>query len=159
MEELAEWVGGDDERFALAWAVMQNGSPRASECAAWLIDKCLVRWPDLLVPYQGTALDMLRLSYHQAVHRCLTKSLTSITIDDSLQMPMFDYCLEQIGDRQAPIATRCHAIYLAWSIAQPFRHLHDELAATIECHIEAGSPGFRSRGRKVLERIRREAAL
>lgn len=153
IEALATWVGGDPVRFDEAWSIMQSGPRRASECAAWLVDKCLVRWPDLLIPYQAAALDMLRINYHQAVHRCLAKHLGSISIDESLRIPLLEYCFEAVPNRSAPIAIRAHCMSVAWAISAREPALRESLGDLLRSVQVDASPGIRSRSRKILRKI------
>ena len=153
MEALAEWVDGDPDRFAETWHVMQHGTTRDSECASWMVDKCLMRWPELLLPFQYDAYTILRGPFHQAVHRCLTKNLLHVAIADDLRLPLFDYCIDAIGNESVSVAVRCHCILLGWKIAEPDDALADELGLMIRANMQTGTAGFRNRGSRVLKWI------
>lgn len=155
VEALATWVGGDPGRFEKAWIVMQHGPRRASECAAWLVDKCLLRWPALLEPYQAVAHDMLFVGYHPAVHRCLVKYLARIPIDEGLQMPLFELCLRLVTDSSKQLAIRCNAMSVACNIAVPEPDLREVLAEILEPYLRDASPAVRSRSRMVLAKLER----
>jgi len=155
IEALASWVDGDPNRFDQAWSIMQSEPGRPSELAAWLVDRCLVRWPTLMIPYQFAAFEMLFISYHQAVHRCLTKHLAGIPIDESLQMPLLDFCFSLIVNDRKPIASRANCISIAWRIVSPSPEQREMLADLLATFDRDPSPAIRSRTRNVLAKIRK----
>ncbi|MEL6654047.1 MAG: hypothetical protein AAFQ87_24905, partial [Bacteroidota bacterium] len=79
--------------------------------------------------------------------------LSRIAVDEEIEGELYDLAIEKVGNPQVDVAIRVHCMEIAWNIAKPWAELREELRLVIEGHFEDGSAGFKSRGKKILQRI------
>ena len=110
--------------------------------------------PEWLLPYFPRLLAQLKNPKHNAYVRNLLRAWQHQRIPEPFQGEVADYCFEYVANPQAAVAIRVFAMTILKNICQDWPELADELRLVIEEHLPVASPGFKSRGARVLKALR-----
>jgi hypothetical protein len=148
---IADYVGGDADRFADLMELMLGPVYRISQRAAWPVSYCVERHPEIIKPYFKVLIEQLeRDDAHVAVRRNVARLLQFVEIPTRYQGRVFDACVKLFADPAEPVAVRVFSMTVAANIARGRSELLDELRLIAMQHPQAATPGFRVRARRVL---------
>lgn len=148
---VVEYIGGDPERFARLMDVFFAGEYRTTQRAAWPLNYCAERNPELIYPYLDRLVDLLaRKDVHNAVRRNIARLLQYIKIPEHLRGKVFSRCVDLVDDAGEPVAVRVFALTVAAEIAKPEPDLTGELKLIVEKHLSHTTPAFGARARRIL---------
>ena len=91
---------------------------------------------------------------HNAIVRNTVRVLQNIEIPEELEGEIYERCFDYLNDPKEKPAVRAFSMKVLSNIAMIYPELKEELIKSIELHFPYGSKGFKSRGKKELERLR-----
>jgi hypothetical protein len=148
---IVEYVGDDDRRFAELMKVFFAGEYRLTQRAAWPMNYCAQRHPELIRPYLSKLLDCLkRDDMHVAVKRNVVRLLQYVEIPKRLAGKIYSHCVDLVDDAYEPVAVRVFALSVAARIAKPEPALMNELRLIVRKHLPHTTVAFQKRAREVL---------
>ena len=151
-----EMVLRDDQLFSRVYRLIDYSDPSVAWHAAWVIDLAAEDHPGKLKPYVNDLIDRLPGLSSSSLKRHFTRMLLRQQIPEEKLGRMIDVLFGLIKPSQA-IAVRANAIQLLYQIARKEPDLRSELIWVLETMLEEEqSPGIISKGRKVLESLRRQ---
>lgn len=112
--------------------------------------------PGWLTPYLDAMLEALDQPRFPSVGRNLLRYLSELPSDaipERLHGKLVDLALRITDDPEAAVANRVFAMQVVANFCDLYPDLAGELRACLTHHIPNGSPGFRSRGRKILSSL------
>jgi hypothetical protein len=116
-----------------------------ASCAVELIAK---EEPQLIVPYFNKMVKCLAMPKQFTVSRNVLRVFQQVPIPEKYQGEVFERCYQFITNPQIPVAIRAFSITVCYNIANEIPELKNELAITIEAHMENSLPAFKSRGER-----------
>lgn len=153
---IANYIGDSKDRFKNLWDCFKNSDPTIQQRASWIIEITTGLHPQLLEPY---LLEMIHIfsqeGFHNSIYRNFGKILCRHEIPEDEQGFLYDKCIEYLLNPKKEIAIKAHCMQLAFNIGKPYPELIDELSIVIHELIKNGSPGIISRGKKILQQIKR----
>lgn len=155
-DKVADIIGGDPDKFAIAWEIFCSEEPPLPQRMAWSLDVLFERHPSHAARYAATIVDRIPFMKHPAELRMATKVLARTPIRPDLIIQLLDPMLGFLMDPQVPIAIRAYAMTLLYEISQIEKELKFELRLVIEEQMDEGSAGIRSRGKKILKKLNAE---
>jgi hypothetical protein len=144
-----------DELFML---FLRNEEP-VSRRAAWAIDILTEKKAGLLVPYIDIIVDALPQFSHDGMKRHSLRMLTRSPLPSEEHLgKLISLCFIWLISPKEAIAVKvyCMELLYRFSIAEP--ELKKELADSLEWRMDEETPGFRSRGQKLLKILYKEIA-
>ena len=99
---------------------------------------------------------LLKPGIHDAVKRNIVRLLQFISIPRSLQGKVADICFNYLNNPKEAIAVRVFSMTVLANLSTENPELKNELIPLIEDQLPFGSAGFRSRGIKVLRKLRKQ---
>lgn len=154
-DKIVKFVGNHTDRFAELVKVYLAGPYRITQRAAWPLSYCVAKNPSFVRPHLGKLLTYAaKPGVHDAVKRNTLRLLQFINVPTSLQGKTTDLCLAFLSNPKEPIAVRVFAMTVASNLALKNPELKNEIIPLIEDQLPYGSAGFRSRGVKVLKRLK-----
>src|SRR5262245_61227601 len=148
---IVEFIGDDARRFAELMKIFFAGEYRLAQRAAWPMNYCAERHPELIRPYLPKLLDCLeREDMHVAVKRNVVQLLQYIEIPRRLTGRVYSHCVDLIDEPREPVAVRAFAITVAARIAKSEPALLNELRLIVSKHLPHASAAFRVRAREVM---------
>jgi len=148
---IVEFIGDDSQRFAELMKLLFAGDYRLTQRAAWSMNYCAERRPELILPYLPKLLDCLeREDMHDAVKRNIVRLLQYIEIPKRLIGRVYSHCVDLIDDAYEPAAVRAFALTVAARIAKSEPDLLKELRLIVSKHLPHTTAAFQKRAREVL---------
>ena len=148
---IVNWVGEDKKRFAELVSVFLAGEYRVTQRASWPLSLCVESHPALVVPHLGKLLRNLeKPGLHPAVVRNTMRLLQEIEVPEKYLGRLVDTCFSLVQKNDSPIAIRVFAMTVLVNIVKREPELKREVKELIESLMDEGSPGIKSRGRKML---------
>jgi hypothetical protein len=148
---IVEFIGDDARRFAELMKLIFAGEYRLTQRAAWSMNYCAERRPDLIRPYLPKLLDCLkRDDLHDAVKRNVLRLLQHVEIPQRLTGKAYSHCVDLIDNPYEPVAVRAFALTVAARIAKSEPDLMNELRLIVRKHLPHTSVAFHKRAREVL---------
>jgi hypothetical protein len=153
--QIATYIGDDPERFAKLMEVFTVEDWRPAQRGAWAVTEVVQAHPNLLLPHLDTLLAALENKVHPAVLRNGLKVIanTRIALTEEQEGRLVQCAFELLADPQVAVAIQVHAMQCIANLLPVYPDLAVELKVLLEEGMEQGSPGYRSRGRKVLKQI------
>ncbi|HKQ74593.1 MAG TPA: hypothetical protein VJ810_12955 [Blastocatellia bacterium] len=148
---IVDFIGNDAKRFAELMKLFFAGDNRLTQRAAWPMNYCAERHPELIYPYLPKLLDCLkRDDMHDAVKRNVVRLLQYIEIPRRLIGKVYAHCVDLIDDAYEPVAVRAFALTVAARIAKSEPDLMNELRLIVRKHLPHATVAFQKRAREIL---------
>ena len=148
---IVEYIGDDAKRFAELMKIFFASDYRLTQRAAWTMNYCAERHPQLIYPYLPKLLNCLsRDDDHDAVKRNIVRLLQYIEIPKKLLGKVYSHCVDLIDDPSEPIAVRAFALTVASRIAKAEPDLLNELQLIVRQHLPPATAAFQKRARAIL---------
>jgi hypothetical protein len=148
---VVEFIGDDKQRFAELMKLFFAGECRLTQRAAWPMNYCAERRPELIRPYLPKLLDCLkRDDMHDAVRRNIVRLLQYVEIPRRLAGKVYGDCVDLIDDASQPVAVRAFALTVAARIAKSEPDLMNELRLIVRKHLPHTTAAFQKRARGIL---------
>ncbi len=148
---IVEFIGDDARRFAKLMKLFFAGEYRLTQRAAWPMNYCAERRPELIRPYLPKLLDCLeRDDMHDAVKRNVVRLLQYVEIPRRLAGKVYSYCVDLVDDACEPVAVRAFALTVAARIAKSEPYLMNELRLVVRKHLPHTTAAFQKRAREIL---------
>jgi hypothetical protein len=148
---IVEFIGDDPRRFAELMKLIFAGEYRLTQRAAWPMNYCAQRRPELIRPYLPKLLDCLeRDDMHDAVKRNILRLLQHVEIPRQLAGKVYSHCVDLIDDAFEPVAVRAFALTVAARIAKSEPDLMSELRLIVRKHLPHTTAAFQKRAKGIL---------
>lgn len=149
------YVGDNASRFSELVNLLLEGPYRVTQRAAWPLSCCVERNPNLIKPHLRKILNYtMKPGVHDSIKRNVVRLLQFIEIPKRLQGLTAEVCFQFFSDKKEPVAVRVFSMTVLSTLAKKLPELKNELIPLIEDQMPYGSPGFISRGRKVLKELK-----
>jgi hypothetical protein len=155
-EEIVQLIGGDLDKFAVAWYIFCTGEPPLPQRIAWVIDLVTAAHPALAAQYVGSFVARLPYLVHPAEMRAVTKVLARTILPKEVLGDVVVTLFPWVENPQIPIAVRVYAMQVLYNVSNIEPDLKRELAMVMEAQALEGGPGIRSRVKKLLPKLRKE---
>ena len=153
-QRIADYIGKNPRRFAQLMKIFLSDDARLCQRSSWVVNYCAEGHPDLIYPYIERMLAHLENPVHNAIKRNTIRSFQFIAIPEEHLGSVVEICFQYLADPKEAIAVRCFSMEVLYQACLREPDLSEELCLTIEDHLEFGSAGFKSRGKKVLRLLR-----
>ncbi len=153
---IVNYIGNDKKRFAHLMELFFADDNRLAQRAAWMMSHCVDKQPKLVLPYLEKMVKHLYVSNEDAIKRNVLRILQLISIPESLWGQVLEKCFKYLESNNEAIAIRVFSMTVAYNISQHVPEIKPELKALIEEIIIFGSAGLKSRGNKILAKLKTE---
>ena len=130
---------------------------RLSQRSAMVVGDLGRKRPEWLRPWHAEMIRVAEEGKHDAIRRNVMRYFSELplaSIDEDNQGPLLDLAFRLTESPLMAIAIRVFAMTVVANFCTIYPELKDELRGVIELTIAEGTtPGFRSRGRKILKQI------
>lgn len=151
---LAEWIGNDAERFAALMKILLGADYRLGQRSAWVLFFVAQKSPELLTRWWPEMVAKMREpGVHHAIKRNVVRVLQDLEIPGNVVDELADACFRFLADPQETVAVRVFSMSVLEKICRNIPELKPELRLLIEEHLEFGTPAFKNRGRRILNRL------
>ncbi|MEI7662235.1 MAG: hypothetical protein WCK34_08555 [Bacteroidota bacterium] len=139
-----------DELFRL---FLSNIEP-VSRRAAWVLDIVSENMPSKLLQYIPEMVDMMPHFSHDGLkrHSVHMISRSPLPAGDTIG-PLITICFDWLISPSEAVATKVYCMEILYRISETEPGLKKELADSIEWRLDEETPGFKNRGRKLLNKL------
>ena len=148
-------IEGNPELFDGLWQSIYDSDTRKANYAAWFIDKCCEKQPQLVEGKQAEIIAYLPKALRTGIQRSLLRVLLRYSIPEESESELVEFCFNSLQSAQIPVAVKVHAMQHIYNLSFKYPELVIELVPVIEQQIPLSSVGFRSRSAKLLKAIRK----
>uniref|UniRef100_UPI00404860A7 hypothetical protein n=1 Tax=Roseivirga sp. TaxID=1964215 RepID=UPI00404860A7 len=153
-ELIANYIGGQQERFDILMELFLNNESRVAQRAAWVVGEVSKKYPDLVNKHLEKMMSNLRKkNLHDAIKRNTVRVLQEITIPEALWGETADVCFGLLVSKNEPVAVKCFSMTVLLNIVKHVPELKEELKIIVEDQMPYASAGFQSRGKKTLNAL------
>lgn len=154
-DNIVEYIGTDESRFKELVHLFLHDEYKVVQRASWVLSECSERHPFLVMPYLGSLMGNLKQEVHDAVKRNTIRILQFVEIPESLYDITAEVCFDLLASKKEPVAIKAFSMTVLLQIVRKIPELKTELQVLIEDQMPYSSPGFTSRGKKILEVLKR----
>ena len=155
MHYIADTIGDDKEMFAEIINILLKSEDPLPPRAAWVAEIVTQKYPDLIDPYLDNIIQTLKVFTHPGSRRNSLKILMRTKIPKDFQGSLIDTCFEWLMSSEKTVAVKVYALQIIENHLTFYPELAVELREVVEDQWDKNSAGFKSRGRKVLQRLER----
>lgn len=156
MVRIAREIGGDADRFEVAWEIFCKGEPPLPQRMSWAMSILMEEQPALAVKYGATIAARIPYMSHPAELRMALRTLAAHQVPMTAVGDLLLHLFPLLEDPQTPIAIRVHAMQILYNISSLEPDLKRELLLVIEAFANNSGPGFANRAGKLIPKLRRE---
>lgn len=154
------YVLADENRVGALMAVFLEGEYRVVQRSAMVVGDLGRKRPAWLKPWHAKMIATAAAgSSHDSVRRNVMRFFSELPITDIGEEDegyLVDLAFRLLADQEMAVAIRVFALQVIYNYVERYPEFTDELAGIIELTIAEGTtPGFRSRGGKILRALGR----
>ena len=151
---IAEFAASSDDNFEELINCFLSGDIRLAQRAAWSLSWASRKKPAKIQPYLVSIVSQLgRADVHDAVIRNSLRILEDVTIPEELHGKVLGSCFDYIQKREAPVAIKAFSLHILYNFTKIYPEIKNELRLIILENIDYETAAFKSRGKKILNRI------
>lgn len=132
---------------------MKNTKATIAWRAGWVLDNFERKNTKALLPYLNLLSEILLQTPHHGVQRHITRILSKAPTSELEDGRLVDACFNWLLNPKTPIAVKVNAMEIIGNLCVTYPELGQELKTVIDDGYDNGTAAFKSRGRKILERI------
>jgi hypothetical protein len=140
---------------SLVKVYLSNAEPHSRK-AAWAIDLCVEKEPELISSWTGEMIRMLEKFSHDGLKRHTLRMLMHVPLPEEDLGTLVKICFEWLVTASESVAVKVYSMELLYRVSQQEPDLKKELADSIEWRLEEENAGFRNKGLKILKKLSRE---
>jgi len=159
--KVVNYIGKDQVRFDILMKHFLANEYQVTQRAAMAVGHAADRHPPLIKKHLKNLLENLRRpDIHDAVKRNTIRLFDKhFNLPEELLGIAAELCFTYLNDLQEAVAVRAFSMGVLYKICQQEPELGNELIMVLEDHIPQGSAGFKSRGNKILNKLRKEQRM
>jgi hypothetical protein len=136
----------------VAWLDEDPWSQRASR----VVSICCCRFPEMLQPHSATIINRLKKVHAESVIRNFLKILAEIPakLKDREKTLLLNLCFDYLL-RNYAVSIKVYSMQILFNLSLEIPEIGVELCHILEENLPDASPGYRSRGEKIIRKLRR----
>jgi hypothetical protein len=153
---IIKYIGNDEIRFGELVRLFFKDEYRLTQHAAWPMSYCIRNHPFLARPYLKKFIDRLSdRDSHPASRRNIIRLFQFVEIPKRLQGKLMDICFQFVSNPDEAIAVKAFSLRVLENLSSIYPEILYELKSIIQARWMYESPAFRSRGKKILQKVER----
>ena len=150
-DRIVAYVNNDPVKFAVLFHCFKSKEAKISQRAAWSLSYCVEKFPELVIPYFGEMVELLKKEgIHDGIKRNILRTFQYTEIPYEQEGELLELCFAYLIDRKEAVAIRVFAMQVLANLAKKYPEIKNELNVLIEDELPYAKPAFVSRGRKIL---------
>jgi len=150
---VAEQVNGDEEKFAELMNLFFNKDTRTCQRATWVVSHCVERTPWQIKPYLKKLIKNLYKDIDDTTKRNSVRVLQYIDIPENPWGETIEICFRYLMGNEA-VAIKVFSMTVLYHLSLKVPEITNELKVIIEDQLPYGTAGVKSRGTKILGKLK-----
>jgi hypothetical protein len=143
--------------FDELWKLFIANEEPVSRRAAWVVDVVTEKHPEWIELRLDELVDMIPSFGHDGLKRHSLHILSRSPLPENKLGEIADFCFEWLLKQGEAVATKMYSMEILYRISELEPDLKPELADTIRMQMIEGPPGIKCCGRRILERLGKDA--
>ncbi|REA56860.1 hypothetical protein DSL64_25445 [Dyadobacter luteus] len=132
-----------------------SGDTRLTQRAAWSLSWVAQKNPEAIQPYIDIIVSQIsRPEAHDAVIRNSLRILEDIEIPEQFHGEVLNACFDFIQKKHTAVAIKAFSLHVIFNLSKLYPEIRNELKLVIQENIEFETAAFRSRGKKLLAKLK-----
>ena len=149
-------IGSDPVLVRELMEIFFEDQSHVNKMAAWSAEHCYEAHPSIFKPYHKRMVEHLKIPVlHQAFKRVILKIMMDSDIPKEMFDDLFEICYTFFTSQKETVSVRVMSMQVLFNISLKIPELQNEIALIIEDQLPYGTPGFKNRGTKILNQIRK----
>jgi len=144
----------DEAKFDELMQLVLNEDKRWCERAAWVMSHCTDKNAGLLVPHIGQMVEAVKNTQFVAVKRNIIRALSHLKIPEVHQGELVNIGFDILLNPKEAVAVQVFSMTIIYNISLEQPDLQEELRVVIEDMLPHGTPGIKSRGKRILKKMK-----
>ncbi len=151
---IVQWIGNSQQRFDELFELFLNDEYRVVQRAAWPLSNAVIAHPEFIKKHFSKLLKNLQKSkLHISVKRNTVRLLQDVPVPKQFQGKLMNICFEYISSPDEAVAVKAFALTVLDNLSKQYPEIKSELKTTIEDRWDYESAAFKSRAKKILNRL------
>jgi len=142
--------------FGELWKIFMSNEEPISRRAAWVVDVCSEEHPEWIAPLLSELIETFPGFRHDGLKRHSLRILARSPLPAGKLGELASTCFDWLLLRDESVATKMYCMEILYRISELEPDLKHELADSIRMQMEEGTPGIRSCGKRLLEKLSKE---
>ncbi len=156
--KVSSFIGDNEDLFRQLMQLVLGTEKILSQRGAYVLSYCCDRNPELVSPYISELIKKIQTpDTHVAVKRCALRSFEKLQIPEKYAGELIDICFQYLESEKETLAVKVFAMTVIYNLSSKYPEIRNELRILIEDQLPYSSPGFQSRGKKILKGIQGNA--
>ena len=148
-------IGNDEYKFGLLMELFFSNDYRTCQRASWVLAHCIDNYPHLIEPYLNKMVNNLYKEIGDATKRNTVRALQFVNIPENLWGETIEICFRFLHSGIEPVAVKVFSMSVLCNLSAHVPEIKEELQISIEDQLPLSSSGFKSRGKKILQKLLR----
>jgi len=154
-QKIADYIGKSRKRYKELWEIIKHAEAPIPQRGSWVLSHSPISFSPAVIPFIPEMIEEVQKPVHDAIKRNVMKIIATIDeIPEEVSASFFDLCIDWAIDKNTSIAIKVYSMEIAGNIAMPYEELRNEVIVVIEDQMEHGSAAIKSRGRRLLKKLR-----
>jgi hypothetical protein len=149
-------VGNSEEKFLLLLELALHEKDPLAWRATWVLDGCDELHPGMATNQISRITRRLPDLESMGSLRSLLRLLCRYEIPEEDQGLLIDLCFGYLVSELYPLAVKVHAMQIIYNHVLLYPELKNELITVIEDQMENNSIGFKSRGKRIISKLKKK---
>lgn len=166
---LAHEVLKNETFYLLLFELIQDTTNKSSERAAWVLELVSLQKTEWLFKYKEHFIDLVpKISLDSVIRPfsklCAVTTEQHVKADESLFTHaeievLISSCFDWLIDPKLKVAPKVHAMQTLFNLRNHEAWVSSELLHILEANVNNGSPGYKSRAKKLITTLKKEIVL
>lgn len=132
-----------------------SGDTRLAQRAAWSLSWVAQKNPKAIQPYLNIIVSQISKPHaHDAVVRNSLRILEDTYIPEPFHGEVLNACFDFVQKKHTAVAIKAFSLHIIFNLSKLYPEIRNELKLVIQENIEFETAAFRSRGKKLLAKLK-----
>jgi hypothetical protein len=152
--KIASYACSSATHFKALMKFFMSNDYRLAQRAAWSVSWAARKQPGMIAPYFKDLVGALeRTDVHDAVIRNSLRILEEAAVPEEFHGRVMNACFGFLEDFKKPLAFKVYSMTILFQLSKIYTEIRQELKLLIEANWDNATPGFKNRGKKILDSL------
>ena len=154
-EVIIKWIGNSQKRFDQLFDLFLHDEYRVVQRSAWPLSQAVIEHPEFIQKHFSKLLKNLeKPGIHDSVKRNTVRLLEDISIPQRFHGRVMNICFDYIASPGEAVAVKAFSLTVLERLSKQYPEIRPELKTVIEDRWYYESAAFRSRAKKILNKVK-----
>lgn len=155
-EFVSQYIIENPEHFPTLMDLFFSSDTFTCQRSSWVMSHCIDKDIRLITPYLSKMVKNLSNNVSDATKRSTVRMLEKVEIPQPLWEDCLNHCFHYLESHDEPIAVKVFSMTVLYNLSLKIPEIINELIMIIEDMMPYGSAGLKSRGKKILGKLRKK---